>query len=92
MHALWPTRLIDQSLTTLWGDEFIEEAVQFVFTASVTGSKHDGERVHVHLMVHERTMAAAEDTPRRNFLGNAESMQAQFQLDLMTEEGIWTEG
>lgn len=59
-HSLGPIRPIDQSLTTLWGDKFIEEAGQFVFMVSVARSWQDSERVHVHLMVHERTMAAAE--------------------------------
>lgn len=52
-------RPIDQLLTTLWGDKFIEEAGQSGFMAGVAGSRQDNERVHVHLMVHERTMASA---------------------------------
>lgn len=79
-NTLWLIRLIDQSLTTLWGDKFIEEAGQFVFTASVTGSKRNSKRVHVHLMVHERTMAATEGTL---FLRSNEATQAQLRPESM---------
>lgn len=83
-HTLWLIRPIDQSLTSLWGDKFIEEAGQFVFMASVTRSAQDSKRVHVHLMVRERTMAAAEWTP---ILRMSQAMQDSFQLKSMV--GQW---
>jgi len=73
---------------TLWGDKFIEEVGQFVFTANVTRSRQNGKRVHVHLMVHERTMATAEGTL---FLRSAETMQAEPQLKVKWQGESWNQ-
>lgn len=52
--------------------------------ASVTRSAQDSKRVHVHLMVRERTMAAAVWTP---ILRMTQAMQDLFQLKSMV--GQW---